>query len=176
MNIIAFSTSGSSVSINKQLLDYVLTYFAEDQIDIVNINDYEITLYNYDKEVQDGIPPLAVEFQERINKADLIIMGLAEHNGGFPVIFKNLFDWISRIPQNIALANKNIFLLSTSPGPRGGATVMGMASQLFPYYGGKVLATYTLPSFDQNFSSDKGVTNESLLAELKEKIDLVKAG
>jgi hypothetical protein len=36
--------------------------------------------------------------------------------------------------------------------------------------GGKVAATFSLPSFGQNFSEKKGITNEELIQEFEDKL------
>ena len=47
-------------------------------------------------------------------------------------------------------------LLSTSPGGRGGANVMATAEAQVPRFGGEVRATLSIPSFQDNFDSEKG--------------------
>jgi NAD(P)H-dependent FMN reductase len=60
-----------------------------------------------------------------------------------------------------------MLLLATSPGERGGATVLGIAQNIFQYQGAHVLNTFSLPSFYQNFDDEKGITNEEILKNLK---------
>lgn len=174
MNILAFSTSGSSTSINKQLLLNVLDHFNSGDIELVDLNDYEMTIYNSDKEQKDGIPAKAIEFQNKIDGADLIIMAMAEHNGAYTVLFKNIFDWMTRIPERQTFPNKKMFLMSTSPGPMGGKISLDIAAKRFPYHGANVIATFSLPSFYQNFKEGEGVINPELREELHKMIELVK--
>jgi len=174
MKILAFSTSGSSTSINKQLLLSVLDHFNSGDIELADLNDYEMTIYNSDKEIKDGIPAKAYEFQERIDQADLIIMAMAEHNGAYTVLFKNLFDWMTRIPKRQTFANKKMFLMSTSPGPMGGKISLDIAAKRFPFHGGNVLATFSLPSFQKNFKEGEGITDPTLKLELEKIIEMVK--
>ena len=174
MKILAFSTSGSSTSINKQLLMSVLDHFNSGDIELVDLNDYEMTIYNSDKEIKDGIPAKAFEFQNKIDEADLIIMAMAEHNGAYTVLFKNIFDWMTRIPERQTFPNKKMFLMSTSPGPMGGKISLDIAAKRFPYHGANVLATFSLPSFYQNFKDGEGIINLELREELHKKIELVK--
>jgi chromate reductase len=60
-----------------------------------------------------------------------------------------------------------MLLLSTSPGPRGGATVMATAEATFPRMGADLRATFSLPSFYDNFTDGK-VTDATLASQLKE--------
>lgn len=174
MNILAFSTSGSSTSINKQFLNFVLEYFKEDQIDFADLNDYELTIYNADKEIKDGVPEKAVEFLDRIGQADLIIMAMAEHNGSYTVLFKNLFDWMSRVPKRKIFPDKKLFIMSTSPGPMGGKISLEIAAKRFPFHGAQILGTFSLPSFHKNFKAGEGILDQTLLEELEKIIQIVK--
>jgi NAD(P)H-dependent FMN reductase len=62
---------------------------------------------------------------------------------------QNVFDWCTRI--NGKVFRKPMLLLATSPGARGGASVLEIAKNAFPRYGALVKATFSLPSFDENF-------------------------
>ena len=59
-------------------------------------------------------------------------------------------------------------LLSTSPGPGGAGSVLAAAKNSAPYFAGDVKATLSVPSFYDNFNSDKQVLrNKALLQALK---------
>lgn len=133
-------------------------------------NSFEMPIYSIDREKENGIPELAQSFSTKIKEADLILISLAEHNGTYSVAFKNIFDWLSRIPNQTVWLDKPLFLLATSPGARGGSSVLEMAKNRFPFNGGKVLDTFSLPSFNDNFDEQKGITNLTYLKDLKAKI------
>ena len=60
-----------------------------------------------------------------------------------------------------------MLLLSTSPGPRGGASVLAAAINSAPFFGGQVKASLSIPSFYDNFDVEHGVMkNEQLNSEL----------
>lgn len=174
MRIIAFAGSNSSVSINRQLVRFAASYFKNDSVELLDLNDFEMPIYSADIERETGIPALARSFARLIDDCDLIMISLAEHNGAYSAAFKNVFDWVSRIHGRKAWADKRMFLLSTSTGARGGASVMEMATKRFPRNGGTVIATFSLPLFEENFIAGTGITNAVLLAELEEKIESVK--
>ena len=99
MNILAFAGSNSSTSINKRLVTYVAQhYWDQDQIQIPDLNDYPLPVFGVDLEDSMGYPEPALEFAGKIDWADLIILSLAEHNGAYTAVFKNLFDWLSSLP------------------------------------------------------------------------------
>ena len=141
MKILAFAGSNSSKSINKDLVIYTTTFFKGDIVEILDLNDYEMPLFSSDRATTNGIHQLALDFAKKIDESDLLIISLAEHNGSYSVAFKNIFDWVSRIQNRKAFGNKPILLMATSPGARGGATVLEAAKGTFPYFGGKVHET-----------------------------------
>lgn len=171
MNILAFAATNSSTSINLQLVKSVTNQLEGHNIQLLDINDYEMPIYSQDRN-NAGVPQQALDFNEAIKNADAIIIGLAEHNGTFSTAFKNIFDWGSRVEKSF-FQNKPMMLLSTSPGPRGGQSVMESASTIFPYFGGNIKAQFSLPSFQDNFSNGTVTTNE-LAEQLKEKINTFK--
>jgi hypothetical protein len=61
-----------------------------------------------------------------------------------------------------------MLLLSTSPGPRGGATVLETAKNRFPFQGGIVKGSFSLPNFTTNFDASRGITSEDLKSQLLE--------
>jgi NAD(P)H-dependent FMN reductase len=107
-----------------------------------------------------------------LQDADLIIISFAEHNGTYTVIFKNLFDWVSRVSLKM-FENKKLFLLSTAPGPRGGVGVLEHALSRFPRHGGDIVDTFTLPEFNVNFKKTEGIVNEELKNEFTQKVNQI---
>lgn len=174
MTILAFAASSYSGSINRKLVTYVTSYFNEDEVEVLDLNDYEMPIYSMDRELEGGIPRLANVFSNKIRLADLIIISFAEHNGSYSVAFKNIFDWISRIPDQKVWHEKPMFLMATSPGSRGGKSVLETAKVRFPYNGGNILDTFSLPNFNENFNKEKGITNQELSEELLSKIKEIK--
>lgn len=162
MNIIAFAGSNSSTSINKQLVTYASSHFNQDQVTVLDLNDFDLPMYSIDLENASGIPEAAQRFSDHIKNADLLLISLAEHNGAYSAVFKNLFDWLSRIDGTSGFHKKKIFLMATSPGARGGASVLEMAVSRFPRNDGEVIGTFSLPSFNDNFNPEKGITNTEM--------------
>ena len=99
MKIIAFAASSSRQSINKQLVSYAASLVENAQVEVLDINDYEMPLYSADREAELGKPQLAQDFLDKIATADALVIGFAEHNGSYTAAYKNLFDWSSRTLQ-----------------------------------------------------------------------------
>lgn len=167
MKILAIGGSNSKNSINKALAFYTAELFENASNSKIDISQLDLTLYSIDKETELGIPNVVVEFADQIDEADLIVISLAENNGSFNVGLKNLLDWTSRIKDRKTFNGKPMLLMATSPGARGGATVLESAKVLFPYSGAKIIATFSLPEFYKNFDFQQGITNEEILVDLK---------
>jgi chromate reductase len=172
--IIAFGASSSKNSINKQLATYTANQFKNVAIEILDLNDYEMPIFSVDKEKENGIHTLATDFYTKIGSADLVVISFAEHNGNFSTAFKNVLDWTSRINAK-TFQEKEMLLLATSPGARGGSSVLDIATKRFPFQGGIVKGSFSLPSFHDNFNEELGIINEDLknqLFEIVKSIDL----
>ncbi|PIA77760.1 NADPH-dependent FMN reductase [Gaetbulibacter sp. 4G1] len=163
-NIIAFAGSNSKNSINKQLAEYAANLVNGVKVKVLDLNDFELPLYGIDYEIEHGIPDNANKFLDNIKSSDGIILSLAEHNGAYSTVFKNIFDWMSRIDGKL-WSEKPMLLMATSPGARGGATVLEIAKGRFPYMGGNIVADFSFPSFSANFSEGK-ISNKELNNEL----------
>lgn len=168
MKLLAFGGSSSKHSINKQLATYAASLFNADETEILDLNDYELPLFSVDKEKLIGAPPIAKQFYEKIEWADVLVISVAEHNAGMTAAFKNIYDWASR-QKKLVFNNTPLLLLSTSPGKRGGASSLEAAQISLKWYGGNIKATFSLPSFNENFDTEFGkISNKEFDEALKE--------
>ena len=168
MKIIAFAGSNSQNSINKKLVIYAASLFENAEVEVLDLNDFQMPLFGVDIEKEIGQHPLANVFLDKIASADILVVSLAEHNGNYSVAFKNVFDWCSRINGKV-FQEKPMLLMATSPGGRGGASVLEIAKNAFPRFGAIIKATFSLPSFNDNFDLEKAkISNLELDLQLKE--------
>lgn len=167
MKILAFAASNSRKSINKSLINYAATLLENHEVEIIDINDYEMPMYSSDLEEAHGIPDAASRFLKKIQDADALLISYAEHNGNYTVAYKNIFDWASRENQKV-YQGKSILMLSTSPGPGGARSVLTLATESAHFFNGKVRASLSIPSFYDNFDQEKyELNNTDLVSELK---------
>jgi chromate reductase len=168
MKIIAFGGSPSKNSINKKLATYAANLFENAEVEVLDLNDFQMPLFSVDIEVEIGQHELAKAFLAKIASADILVVSLAENNGNYSAAFKNVFDWCSRINGKV-FQEKPMLLMATSPGGRGGASVLEIAKNAFPRYGAVIKATFSLPSFNDNFDAENGkISNPELDKQLKE--------
>lgn len=171
MNIIAFAASNHKASINRQLVGYAASLLDKvERVEVLDLNEYEMPLFSQDVEAKIGHPQQAKDFLAKIANSDGVIISFAEHNGSYTAAYKNIFDWCSRIEPKI-FNGKPMVLLSTSPGARGGATVLATAVDSIPRFGGIVKASLSVPSFNDNFDTDKQcLTHEALNLQLADAV------
>jgi len=78
--ILTFGASNSKNSINSIFANYVASSIEEAEIDLIDLNDFEMPIYGIDIEKKSGIPEPTVRFKDHINTSDCIVISFAEHN------------------------------------------------------------------------------------------------
>ena len=179
IKILSFSSSNNADSVNRYLLshcgDIILKEILPNaQITNINMSDYAMPLYSAEIENSSGIPECAQQFFEKIKQCDVIIMSHAEHNGSVTAVFKNLFDWTSRIQeaQMAVFQNKPIILLSASPGPRSGAGVLSYLQNVLPHFKGDIKACLGIGNFHKVFDfENNSISDKDISEKLREALN-----
>ncbi|SDL88689.1 NADPH-dependent FMN reductase [Chryseobacterium taihuense] len=176
MKILAIAGSNSDTSINKMLVTYAASLIPDAEVEIVDMNAFEMPIYKHQREVESGVPQEAKNLADKIDAADLLLVSLSEHNGTYSSAFKNVFDWTSRIKDRAVWNEKPMLLMATAPGGRGGLGVLEAAEKRFPLHGGNIIETFSLPFFNDNFNRESlSISNEEKNNELKEKMSKIAA-
>ncbi|WP_305418769.1 NADPH-dependent FMN reductase [Photobacterium leiognathi] len=166
MKLLAFAATNSQQSINRALVTYAASQVNADEVDILDLNDFEMAIYSIDRENASGIPEQAQLFFDKIGQADAILISFAEHNGTYTAAYKNIFDWASRINQKF-YQQKPVIMLATSPGPGGAKNVLDTAVTSAPFFDANVVGSLSIPSFYENFDLEKQtLINEELNSQL----------
>ncbi|CAD7816745.1 NADH-dependent flavin reductase subunit 1 [Chryseobacterium aquaeductus] len=174
MKILAIAGSNSDTSINRQLVTYATTLFENADIEVVDMNNFEMPIYKHQTQVESGIPQEAIDFAAKIDDSDVLLVSLSEHNGTYSTAFKNVFDWTSRIKQRAVWNEKPMLLMATAPGARGGLGVLEAAEKRFPLHGGNIIETFTLPFFNDNFDKEaQKISNKEKDNELRKKVSKI---
>ena len=159
--ILAFAGSNSSNSINYKLVKHTAQLIKDYEVQLLNMTNFPFPMYSQDHEREKGFSNSLMELRDDIKNSEGLVISLSEHNGNPSAYFKNLIDWLSRLERNF-LEGKKIFLMGASPGGRGAIGSLGVVEKLLPRFGGEVVATFSLPSFSQNFDPSDGITNSEL--------------
>ncbi|GAB4507719.1 MAG: NADPH-dependent FMN reductase [Allomuricauda sp.] len=160
--ILAFAGSNSSTSINFKLVELTTSLVQNHDLQTLNMAEHPFPMFSEDLEREKGYPDALTGLKEQIAQADGIILSVNEHNGNPSAYFKNLLDWLSRLERNF-LEGTKVLLMSTSGGKRGAKGSLGVIEGMLPRFGAEIVATFSLPSFYDNFSED-GILDEDLKA------------
>ncbi|QPB85772.1 NADPH-dependent FMN reductase [Pseudoalteromonas rubra] len=173
MKVLVFAASNSRQSINQQLASYAASLIPNAEVEVLDLNDYEMPIYSIERETDSGIPDEAQRFFAKIGAADAIIVSFAEHNGSYTAAYKNLFDWTSRIDMKV-YQNTPMLMMATSPGPGGAKSVLASAVGSAPYFAADVKANLSVPSFFDNFDLEAGeLKNTEIKQELEAALKLL---
>lgn len=121
MNMLAFAASLRAASLNRKLIQQaviILRAAPGVDVDLADFREFDMPMYDGDREARDGIPAGGLEFIRRIQEADGVVISTPEYNGGIPGTLKNAIDWASRA-EPIPFENKPILLIGASPGGLG---------------------------------------------------------
>ncbi len=167
MKILAFAATSSKHSINKQLVGYATRILENHHgpdvtVETIDLHDYEMPIYSVDRQNESGIPQAAHDFFGAIGEADAVLISFAEHNGFYTAAYKNIFDWASRIDMRV-YQDKPTVMLSTSPGPGGGANALRAAVGSAPFFGNDLSGSLAIPSFHDNFDTATGTLTDPVL-------------
>lgn len=167
MKIIAFGASSSKQSINKILASYTAGLVEGAEVEVLDLNDYPLPLFSEDAEKELGQPQAAKDYFDKLQTADAYVISLAEHNGSYTSAYKNLFDWTSRINQQM-FNHKPVVYLATSPGPGGAQSVLAQATASAAFFHADVKASVSVASFYDVYNSETGEFNDEVRAKLAE--------
>jgi len=167
--ILAFAGSNSSTSINYQLVKQTVSQINDHKVQLLNMANYPFPMYSEDVEKKKGYSNSLVELKNDIQKAEGLIISVNEHNGNPSAYFKNLIDWLSRLERKF-LKDTKILLMSASPGKGGGAGALEITKKLLPRFEAEVVATFSLPSFKDNFDTQNGIAKNDLAKSHSEAI------
>ena len=159
--ILAFAGSNSSTSINYQLVKHTVSSIENHDIRLLNMVNYPFPMYSEDVEKKEGFSNSLVELKNDIQRHDALIISANEHNGNPSAYFKNVLDWLSRLERKF-MADKKVMLMSTSKGKGGAQSALQVVNKMLPRFGAEVVTTFSLPSYGENFTVEKGIMDQQL--------------
>lgn len=173
--MLVFVGSNSSKSINEQLTKSVLKELTLEH-EFIDLKTLDIPLFSEDLESKIGSPEGIKLLMEYINKHQHIFITTNEHNQNLSAFFKNVLDWLSRIELKF-LANKKVFILSTSEGRRGALGANESLQKLVVRFGCETYDWFAFTSFNENFDREKQrILNSEMLNEIKTKVTAIFEG
>lgn len=164
MKILTFAGSLRKDSLNKKLCGVVSEIVKKNNyadIEFVDLQPLNISVYDGDIESSTGIPPGVVELGKKITEANALIICTPEYNGSIPGVLKNTIDWLSR-QKPVSLTGKPLLLLAASPGALGGIRSLWHSRQSF-----EVLNVQLYPEMMGVPKAHETITTEKTLSDVK---------
>ncbi|MBI1951200.1 MAG: NAD(P)H-dependent oxidoreductase [Acidobacteria bacterium] len=119
MKILAFAGALRAGSYNRKLLAVAVESLqGQAELDLLDLREITMPLYDGDLEAREGLPEGALRFKGRIAAADALLISTPEYNHSIPGTLKNAIDWASRPPDN-PFSGKVVQLMGASPGQFG---------------------------------------------------------
>lgn len=125
--ILAFAGSTRVASYNKQLIKFAAqgAQSPGTQINVIDLRDFPMPLYDGDLEEASGLPDNAKKFKKLLREHDGLLISSPEYNSSITGVLKNAIDWASRAetddePDLVCFKGKVAGLMSASPGGLGG--------------------------------------------------------
>jgi NAD(P)H-dependent FMN reductase len=87
--------------------------------DIIDLQQYNVPVFDERLKYQESPLPEAIEFAERIRMADGVIIVVPEYNGGYPASIKNAIDLLT-----VEWRRKPVAISTVSDGIFGGSQVI----------------------------------------------------
>ncbi len=97
---------------------------------VLDLRALALPVYDGDLEAAQGVPAGATTLRDAIVAHDALLIATPEYNGFPTPLVINAFDWLSRLPDGLAVtANKPVALVASSPGALGGLRSMNFLRQ-----------------------------------------------
>ncbi|MEK6252783.1 MAG: NAD(P)H-dependent oxidoreductase [Actinomycetota bacterium] len=181
VRFLVFSASLRSDSLNGRLARLAAATIEANSgtVDLAAMHDFDTPFYDADLQAEDGFPPGAETFRERIQTNDAFVISAPEYNFSIPGALKNSIDWVSRFsPQ--PFNEKHGLLVSASPSMAGGNRGLWALRVPFEHLGARVYPDmFSLAQAHQAFDAEGRISNPQLQERFDSSIvafmDLVEA-
>ncbi len=180
LKVLGFAGSTREGSFNRQLLRAAagLAVDAGLTVNIIDLREYALPLYDGDLEEREGLPANALKLKQLIASHDAVLLASPEYNASVSAVLKNTIDWTSRPggaedPGKV-WNEKPVALLSASPGGLGGIRALNHLRAILLNVSALVLPAQfalgqAMEAFDEDGelkSTDAQAAVKGLLAQL----------
>ena len=164
LRFLVFSASLRTDSLNTRLALLAVQVIEKNGgvVDYAQMKDFDAPSYNQDEETNNGFPPGAEAFRQRLMANDAFIISSPEYNASMPGLLKNAIDWVSRFrPQ--PFNERHALLLSASPSMVGGNRSLWSLRLPLEHLGARVFPDmFSLAMAHQAFDANGGLANATL--------------
>lgn len=172
MKILAFAASLRRGSLNKKLVATVAGMLRElgGDVDLADFSEFDMPLYDGDKQAAEGLPPGALRLKERVEAASALVIANPEYNYSIAGPLKNAIDWVSRA-RPMPWRGRSVYLVAASPGAIGG--IRGLWQTRIPLEGCGALVfpdMFALAHADRAFSDDGRLADAATADRLRQQV------
>jgi chromate reductase, NAD(P)H dehydrogenase (quinone) len=109
INVLGLSGSLRAKSYNTALLHQARRLAPDGMtIEVASIRD----IPHYDGDIEErGFPAPVIAFRETFGRADALLIATPEYNFSIPGVLKNVFDWLSRPPDQTLTQRKPVAIM-----------------------------------------------------------------
>ena len=172
LKVLVFAASLRADSLNQKLA--LLAARAAEQagasVDIASMRDFDVPLFDGDREKSEGIPAGAQEFRRRLLANDAFVVASPEYNASMPGTIKNLIDWTSRF-QPQPFDGRHGLLLSASPSLAGGNRGLWALRMPFEHLGARIYPDMFSLAQAHRTLADGGIADPALRARFGKNIE-----
>lgn len=187
IRLLFFAGSARADSFNKKLARLACELATQHSVQatFIDLQDYNIPLYNADAEAQHGLPQAVQQLKELFGSHDGFFVACPEYNGMPPPLLINTLDWLSRRSNEqeqplAAFVGKTAALAAASPGNLGGLRALPHLRNLLSNLGVTVVPQQlaigsATSAFDANGHLTNTTHHKQLTALLAAFVALVQA-
>jgi len=124
------------------------------EVELINLVDLKLPLYNTIEEEENGIPKEATRLATKILNLKAFIIIAPEYNGVMPAVLNNAIAWTSRATEDWRDAfNEKVVAIATHSGG-GGTKVLQAMRIMFQHLGANVLAREILTTYEKPLNEE----------------------
>ena len=170
MRVLAFAGSLRAGSFNRRLLHVAVESIRRQaEVDLLDLREVTMPLYDGDLEAAQGLPEGAKKFKDRIAAAGALLIATPEYNNSVPGTLKNAIDWASRPPGN-PFKGKVTLLMGASPGQFGAVRGVLAVRQILT-----ALAAVVIPQAVHIAHADQAFDDQGRLQDARSQSSVEKA-
>jgi len=137
-----FSGSTRAASMNRKLVTAMAHVFTDAgaKVRVIDLNDYDMPIYNGDYEEAEGVPETAKKLIADLSACDGVFIATPEYNGCMPPLLKNTIDWTTRVELG-QFSGPVYGIGSATPGPLSGIMALRQLHFILNRLGAQVVPT-----------------------------------
>ncbi|MFD8328541.1 NADPH-dependent FMN reductase [Streptomyces lydicus] len=172
LRLLVLGASLRTGSTNARLASLVARMLSDAgaDVDLATMREFDMPLYDGDRETAHGLPDGALALRERLERCDAFVLSSPEYNASVPGVVKNAIDWVSRVrPQ--PFKSKHALLVSASPSLVGGNRGLWALRVPLEHLGTRVYPDmFSLPAAHKGFTEDGQLSDAGLQERLGETV------